>query len=104
VTFINRLLRAIAAPQGPPAASGPAVGGAPGAPPAARDRELVEPLSARELEVLRLIAAGRANPEIARALVVAPSTVKTHVTNLFGKLGVGNRIQAVARARDLGLL
>jgi DNA-binding NarL/FixJ family response regulator len=49
-------------------------------------------------------APGRANPEIARALVVAPSTVKTHVTNLLGKLGAGNRVQAVTRARDLGLL
>jgi LuxR family maltose regulon positive regulatory protein len=61
-------------------------------------------LSERELEVLRLIAAGRANAEIARDLVVAPSTVKSHVNHVFGKLGVASRTQAVARGRRLGLL
>jgi LuxR family maltose regulon positive regulatory protein len=65
---------------------------------------LVEPLSARELEVLRLLAAGAPNRAIARELVVSLDTVKRHVSNLFSKLEVANRTQAVARARELGLL
>lgn len=66
--------------------------------------ELVEPLSEREIEVLKLIAAGASNQEIADALVVALNTVKRHVSNIMTKLGVANRTQAVARARALGLL
>ena len=65
---------------------------------------LAEPLSERELAVLRLIAAGHANPEIAGQLFVATSTVKWYVNSLFGKLAVTSRTQAVARARALGLL
>jgi LuxR family transcriptional regulator, maltose regulon positive regulatory protein len=65
---------------------------------------LVEPLSARELEVLRLIASGKSNAEVARALVIAISTVKTHTNSIFGKLEVTSRTQAIARARDLQLL
>ncbi len=65
---------------------------------------LIEPLSDRELEVLRLIVEGYSNQEIANRLVVALSTVKTHINNLYGKLGVQSRTQAVARARALGLL
>jgi LuxR family maltose regulon positive regulatory protein len=65
---------------------------------------LLEPLTDRELEVLRLMAAGRSNAEIAQALVVAVSTVKTHVNRIFGKLGVTSRTQAVARAHELHLL
>jgi LuxR family maltose regulon positive regulatory protein len=65
---------------------------------------LVEPLRPRELEVLRLLAAGRSNQEIAAALVVAVTTVKTHINNLYSKLGVRSRTQAVARARELNLL
>jgi ATP/maltotriose-dependent transcriptional regulator MalT len=65
---------------------------------------LVEPLSARELEVLRLLAAGAPNRAIARQLVVTLDTVKRHVSHLFSKLEVANRTQAVARARELGLL
>jgi LuxR family maltose regulon positive regulatory protein len=65
---------------------------------------LVEPLSERELEVLRLIAQGDSNPEIAAKLVVAVSTVKTHVNNIFTKLGAQSRTQAVAHARELKLL
>jgi LuxR family maltose regulon positive regulatory protein len=65
---------------------------------------LLEPLSERELEVLRLIVAGLSNPEIARELVIAVSTVKSHVNHIYGKLGVERRTQATARARELGLL
>jgi LuxR family maltose regulon positive regulatory protein len=65
---------------------------------------LVEPLTARELEVLQLLAAGAPNRAIAEQLVVTPETVKKHLSHLFDKLGVANRTQAVARARELGLL
>jgi Bacterial regulatory proteins, luxR family len=54
--------------------------------------------------VLRLVAAGAPNRAIARQLVVTPDTVKKHLTHVFDKLGVANRTQAVARARELGLL
>jgi LuxR family maltose regulon positive regulatory protein len=65
---------------------------------------LVEPLTERELEVLRLIATGLSNREIAQELFVAVSTVKSHINHLYGKLEVRNRTQAVARAQKLGLL
>ena len=67
-------------------------------------RGLVEPLSDRELEVLRLLAAGKPNQEIAQELVVSLHTVKKHVTHVLGKLGAANRTEATARARELGLL
>jgi LuxR family maltose regulon positive regulatory protein len=63
---------------------------------------LVEHLSGRELEVLQLIAAGRKNREIAQELVITLGTVKRHATNIYGKLGVHSRTQAVAKARELG--
>jgi len=69
-----------------------------------RSNALIEPLSAREREVLRLLAAGQDNPQIARALVVATSTVKSHVNHIFGKLGVQTRVEAVLRAQELNLL
>jgi predicted ATPase/DNA-binding CsgD family transcriptional regulator len=65
---------------------------------------LTEALSRRELEVLSLVAAGYSNREIARQLVVTVGTVKKHLNNIFGKLQVSNRTQAVARARELRLL
>jgi LuxR family maltose regulon positive regulatory protein len=65
---------------------------------------LVEPLSDQELRVLRLVAAGLSNPEIAGQLVVSVNTVKTHVRNIYGKLGVNNRQEAGLIARDLKLL
>ncbi len=73
------------------------------APPPSR-AGLHEPLSEREREVLRLISAGQSNAEIARALVIAISTVKTHTNSIFGKLGITSRTQAIARARELHLL
>jgi LuxR family maltose regulon positive regulatory protein len=80
---------------------------APTAPPAAQvaaGQTLVDPLTGRELQVLRLIAAGLSNREIAGELVVAVSTVKTHINHIYGKLDVKSRIQAVAKAQELGLL
>jgi LuxR family maltose regulon positive regulatory protein len=65
---------------------------------------LIEALSGRELEVLRLLAAGKQNREIAGELYVTVDTVKKHVTHIFEKLGVVNRTQATARARELGFL
>jgi LuxR family maltose regulon positive regulatory protein len=65
---------------------------------------LAEPLTDRELDVLRLIAAGKSNQRIAHDLVVALDTVKTHVTHILGKLGAANRTEAAARARQLGLI
>jgi DNA-binding CsgD family transcriptional regulator len=65
---------------------------------------LAEPLSPRELEVLRLVGEGLSNQEIAARLNVAASTVKTHINNIFGKLGVETRVQAINRAREAGLL
>jgi LuxR family maltose regulon positive regulatory protein len=65
---------------------------------------MVQPLSERELEVLGLHAAGRSNREIAEELVVALDTVKKHVSHVLDKLGAANRTQAVAHARELGLL
>lgn len=65
---------------------------------------LVEPLTPRELEVLRLIAAGRSNPEIADELVLTIGTVKWYASQLYGKLQVQNRTEAALRARELGLL
>jgi LuxR family maltose regulon positive regulatory protein len=65
---------------------------------------LVEPLSERELEVLRLVADGLSNSEIAGKLFVSVGTVKTHVHNILGKLGVEGRPRAIARARELELI
>jgi len=67
-------------------------------------RTLVEPLSPREIEVLQLVATGATNPQIAQTLFVTVDTVKKHLSNIFGKLGVQNRTQATTRGRELGLL
>jgi DNA-binding NarL/FixJ family response regulator/transcriptional regulator with XRE-family HTH domain len=69
-----------------------------------RTQNLVEPLTEREIEVLRLLVAGGSNQQIADELVLAVGTVKRHVNSILGKLGVASRLAAVARARDLKLL
>jgi LuxR family maltose regulon positive regulatory protein len=92
---LARLLRAFDATHAAPHPGRGAAAAVPG---------LVEPLTARELEVLGLLAAGRSNQRIAEELVVSLDTVKKHVSHLMDKLGVANRTEAVARARELGLL
>ncbi|HZS44132.1 MAG TPA: response regulator transcription factor [Blastocatellia bacterium] len=65
---------------------------------------LTEPLSEREMEVMALIANGSSNREIANKLFLAEGTVKNHVTNILGKLGVRDRTQAAIKAREIGLI
>src|SRR3954471_1167192 len=71
--------------------------------PATGDTVRVAGLSERETEILRMIARGRTNPEIARELVLSAKTVRNHITNIFAKLGVSDRDHACQRARELGL-
>jgi LuxR family maltose regulon positive regulatory protein len=73
-------------------------------PSAISPQSLVEPLSKRELEVLQLVAEGLSNREIAARLFLALSTVKGHNRVIYGKLNVSRRTEAVARARELGIL
>ncbi len=65
---------------------------------------LAEPLSGREVEILRLVATGASNKEIAESLVIAEGTVKNHLTNIFAKLDVKDRMQAVIKAGEFGIL
>jgi LuxR family maltose regulon positive regulatory protein len=67
-------------------------------------KDLVEPLSKRELEVLECLARGLTNHEIAQELIISLDTVKTHTGNIYSKLDVNNRIQAVIKAKALGLV
>jgi LuxR family maltose regulon positive regulatory protein len=66
--------------------------------------QLVESLTPREMDVLRLLAEGLTNREIAGRLVISPNTLRVYTTNLYGKLDVHTRAQAVRRAQDLGLI
>ena len=65
---------------------------------------MIEPLSERELDVLRLLGTDLDWPDIARELMVSPNTMRTHTRNIYSKLGVNNRRAAVARAHELDLL
>jgi LuxR family maltose regulon positive regulatory protein len=65
---------------------------------------MVEPLSEREVEVLLYMSKGLSNPEIARRLYLSPNTLKAHTQNIFMKLDVHNRLEAVSKARELGLI
>ena len=67
-------------------------------------RALIEPLSERELDVLRLLGTDLDGPDIARELIVSLNTVRTHTKNIYAKLGVNNRRAAVRRAEELDLL
>jgi LuxR family transcriptional regulator, maltose regulon positive regulatory protein len=93
---LERLLRAFQ-PGAPRAGRHPKRDGSAGPGP-------VELLSDREMQVLRLLAAGKSNLEIADELVVVPDTVKKHISHILDKLEAASRTQAVARARLLGLL
>jgi len=116
---MHALLAGLAAHRGrPPAARGvlpgylatllrasrPAPAAPPPVPAGAASRGLAEPLTGREIDVLRLIAAGKPNQRIARELVVTLDTVKKHVSHVLGKLGAANRTEAVTRAGQLGLI
>ena len=92
---LARLQRAFDPPQ---AASGPRAGTASAMP------SLVEPLTAREVEVLGMVAEGRSNRAIASELVVTVDTVKKHISHLLAKLGAASRTEAAARARELSLI
>jgi DNA-binding NarL/FixJ family response regulator len=106
----RRLLERLSGPEGPSGAAGPGPAVAPGPAGSARasgapDRpaELPDGLTVREAEVLALIAEGLSNAEIAETLFVSPSTVKTHINNLFAKTAVRDRAQAVAYAFRQGI-
>jgi LuxR family maltose regulon positive regulatory protein len=99
--YVSKLLAAFAAEdakRGSRGAEERQASPRPSAPP------LVELLTERELELLRLVADGQSNQEIAKELFLAVGTVKKHLNNIFGKLGVSSRTQATARARELSLL
>jgi len=72
--------------------------------PAGNRQNLLDPLSNREREVLRYLAYGRSNKEIAQVLDIVEGTVKNHMTNILAKLGVLDRTQAALKAREMGLL
>jgi len=74
------------------------------APSAVENAALPEPLTAREVEILRLVASGMRNQEIADHLVISVATVKRHIANTYGKLGTDHRTEAVARANELRLI
>ncbi|WP_322506493.1 response regulator transcription factor [Anaerolinea sp.] len=73
-------------------------------PSSAKMAELTEPLSPREIEVLFLVAEGKSNREIAEQLVISEGTVKNHLSSILSKLGAKDRLQAVIRAREAGIL
>ncbi len=89
--YVDKLLAAFDAPKTPAAKS-------------TVSQPLIEPLSDRELDVLRLMADGQTNQEIANVLCVSVNTVKTHLKNIYGKLGVNSRRNAAAKAKKLGLV
>jgi DNA-binding NarL/FixJ family response regulator len=103
----EELIRAIRAAANGEAIFGPAIAtrvlswfaAQPKEPPPAAFLELTD----REREILQFVAQGRSNPEIARELSLSPKTVANHVSNIFGKLQVSDRVQAVIRAREAGL-
>jgi LuxR family maltose regulon positive regulatory protein len=97
LAYVNQLLATFSA-------DGPAMPESPVDSSHANGTQPAEPLSARELEIVRLLAAGLSNREIAQKLYITAGTVKIHLKHIYGKLDVGNRTQAAARARELNLL
>jgi len=94
----THLARVMQAFDGKPAVPGSGPGTSAGVP------GLVDPLTGRELQVLAMLAAGTPNRAIAEQLFVTVFTVKKHISHILGKLGAANRTEAVARARELGLI
>jgi LuxR family maltose regulon positive regulatory protein len=92
--YVNRLLAALGAEREKTTSASSSPSTSP----------LVEPLTSRETEVLRLLGKGYSNQQIADALVITLDTVKKHASNIYGKLGVRSRTRAVVRAQELGLL
>jgi LuxR family maltose regulon positive regulatory protein len=92
VPYANEVLQSMNAEIGPPP---PRLGTAEGLP---------EPLSAREMEVLRLLETHLSSTEIAAQLIIAASTVRSHIKNIYSKLSVHSRAEAVEKAREIGLL
>jgi predicted ATPase/DNA-binding CsgD family transcriptional regulator len=99
-TVVDRVSRELVGPEKNATAAAPAIDDAISQP----DQPLPEPLTPRELEVLELIAQGLTNQQIADQLVLSVGTVKWYTSEIYGKLEVGNRTQAVAHARELGVL
>ena len=95
--YVNQLLAAFPSRE-------PEPGAAPLSPDSPALAYLPDPLNDREIEVLNLLAAGLTTPEMADRLILAPSTVKWHLKNIYSKLGVHRRSEAIAQARTLGLL
>jgi LuxR family maltose regulon positive regulatory protein len=106
--YVRTLLAAAAAPEpavAAPPMSAPSVSLAPAPPvPETVSGGVVDPLSERELQVLRLLATDLDGPDVARRLVVSLNTLRTHTRNIYAKLGVNNRRAAVRRAGELNLL
>jgi LuxR family maltose regulon positive regulatory protein len=115
--LLSRLIASQRTGQAPPVPPGclarlqrafsrePAAPAPPGSRPETAARPgLIEPLTGREVEVLGMLAAGRSNQAIADQFVVTLDTVKKHVSHILGKLGAASRTEAVARARELGLI
>ena len=96
--YVRRLLAACADDD----RTGPTT--TPGEPALRRGQSLVEPLSERELDVLRLLATDLDGPDIAHRLFVSVNTMRTHTRSIYAKLGVNSRRAAVSRAEKLGLL
>ena len=94
--YVRRLLAAFA--------GGPVRTTPPGDPGPRRGQGLIEPLSERELDVLRLLATDLDGPDIARRLFVSVNTMRTHTRSIYAKLGVNSRRAAISRAEELGLL
>ena len=99
-----RACTALSGRQQPASPDRPAPRQLPGSSPLVEPLSLIEPLSLRELEVLKLIEAGNSNQDIAGQLFISVPTVKRHISNIFAKLGVNSRTQAVALSKELKLI
>jgi LuxR family maltose regulon positive regulatory protein len=102
--FVDGLLAALSPAAGPGAQPASASAPSAAAAMAAANQALIEPLGASQLEILRLVAEGRSNQEVADTLGITLGTTKWHLNQIYGKLGVASRTQAVAEARRAKLL